>query len=144
MADVLDVVKGKDVLLSISTNTETPAYSVLVCQINGGLAGTRDVQTTTTKNCGTAKSGGSPNYTVTGTLLANTTPGVGELSADDLLALFESGDSFLFKFAHSTTPADLYRQGAGFFSSYSETYNDGENVSADFTIEVEGSLDLVP
>lgn len=141
MAETVNSIKGKEVLLYISTNTTTPAYSILVCQINGGLSGSRDVNTQSTK-CGTAKAGGEPNYTVTGSLAANTDPDTGEISADALIALFDSGDSFLFKIAHETTPANIYRQGTGFFSSYNETYNDGEVVTADFTIEVEGGIDI--
>lgn len=140
MANPVDNINADDVLLSISTNLVAPAYSTVVCLINGGLSGSREVTTQSTR-CGTAKSGGAPNYTVTGSLAANSAPGGSELSADDLIALFDSGDSFLFKLAHATTPADYYRQGTGFFSSYNETANDKEMVTADFTIEVEGSLD---
>lgn len=140
MAVTANSLKGKEVFIHISTNLVTPAYSVLVCQINGGLSGSRDVNTQSTK-CGVAKAGGEPNYQVTGSLAANTAPGTGEISADDLIALFESGDSFLFKLAH-TTPANYYRAGTGFLSNYSETANDGETVNADFTIEVEGGIDI--
>lgn len=141
-ADVANNLDGKDVFIHISTNLVTPAWSLLVCQINGGLNGSRDVQTQQTK-CGTAKSAGSPNYQLTGSLAANSTPDTGEISADDLIALFESGDSFLWKLAH-TTPANYYRSGTGFFSSYNETANDGEMVQADFTIDVEGGVDITP
>jgi hypothetical protein len=143
MASPVDNIKADDVLLSISTNLVTPAYSTLVCLINGGLSGSRDVTTQSTR-CGTAKAGGAPNYTISGSLAANANPGGSEMSADDLIALFESGDSFLFKLAHASTPANYYRQGTGFLSSYNETANDKEMVTADFTIEVEGSIDITP
>jgi hypothetical protein len=143
MASPVDNIDSEDVLMSISTNLVTPAYSEIVCLISGGLSGSREVTTQTTR-CGTAKSGGSPNYTITGSLAVNSAPGGSEISADDLIALFDSGDSFLFKLAHATTPADYYRQGTGFFSSYNETASEKGMVTADFTIEVEGSLDLVP
>lgn len=141
MADVADNIKADDVLLSISTNTETPAYSTLVCLISGGLNGSADV-TTQSSRCGTGKARGSTNWTITGSLMANAAPGGSELSHDDLIALMQSGDSFLFKLAHATTPADYYRQGTGFLSSYNETANDKEMVQAEFTIEVEGNLDI--
>lgn len=140
MADVVNSIKGKDVIIAISTNLVTPAWLTIVCRINGGLGGTRDVQTQST-TCGTAKSPGEPNYTITGSGLANTTPGGSEMSAEELIALFESGDSFLWKMA-SLTPADYYRSGTGFLSNYNETTNDGENVGFDFTIEVEGGVDI--
>lgn len=140
MADVVNHLKGKDVGISISTNLVTPAYKLAVCRINGGLSGTRDVQTQST-TCGVSKSAGEPNYTITGSIMVNTSPGGSELSHEELIALFDSGDDFLFKVEHST-PADYYRQGTGFLSNYSETYNDGENVLAEFTIEVQGTIDV--
>jgi len=143
MADAALNIDGKQVLLSISTNTETPDYKTVVCSVDNGLSGSRDVNSVSTK-CGTVKAGGSPNYTVTGSLAANSAPESDEMSADALLALFESGDDFLFKMAHITTPADYYRAGTGFFSSYNETANDTDLVRADFTIEVKGGLDLTP
>jgi hypothetical protein len=43
------------------------------------------------------RQGRTSNYTVTGSLAANTTPGSTEMSSDDLIALFESGVDFLAK-----------------------------------------------
>lgn len=137
MANAADNIDGKLVVMSISTNLDTPSYKSVVCKVDNGLAGTRNVQTVETA-CGTAKAGGSPNYTVTGSLAANTNPGGTEMSADDLIALFESGDDFLFKLDDG---ADYYRQGQGFFSAYNETANTGDVVRADYTIEVKGSVD---
>lgn len=143
MAETSNSIKGSVIILSISTDTVTPDYKSVVCSINNGLKGTREVTTQSTK-CGTAKTGGSPAYTIDGSLAANTSPGATEMSHNDLIALFESGDSFLFKMEDTGTPANYYRQGQGFFSAYNETANDGENVLADFTIEVEGSVDSTP
>lgn len=141
MADVTNSIEGRGVILSISTNLVTPAYKEVVCSIDNGLSGTRDVNTQSTK-CGVIKGKGQPNYTITGSLAANHTPESDEVSADELIALFDSGANFLFKLADATTPANYYRQGTGFFSDYNETANDGSNVEADFTIEVIGSLDI--
>lgn len=140
MADTANGVKGKFVILSISTDIVTPAYKDVVCSIDNGITGSRNVTTTETK-CGTSKAGGSPSYTVTGSLSANSAPGATEMSADDLQALFDSGDDFLWKLAHSTTPTEYYRQGQGFFSSYNETANIGDDVKADFVIEVTSAID---
>jgi hypothetical protein len=143
MASTADGVKGKYVILSISTNLVTPAYKDVVCSIDNGITGSRNVTTTETK-CGTSKAGGSPSYTVTGSLSANSAPGVSEISADDLQILFDSGAEFLWKMAHLTTPGDYYRSGQGFFSSYNETANNGDDVKADFVIEVTSAVDVTP
>lgn len=140
MADPVNNLKGKLALLSISTNLVTPAYKVVVCSIDNGISGSRNVTTTETK-CGTSKAGGSPNYTVTGSLSANSAPDTDEMSADDLQALFDSGAEFLWKIEDSVTPANYFRQGQGFFSAYNETANNGDDVKADFTIEVTSTID---
>jgi hypothetical protein len=141
MADPVNSIDGSLVILSISTNTTTPAYKEVVCSINNGLSGSRDVKATQTK-CGTAKSPGSPNYTLSGNFAANKTPGATEISHEVLAGLFDSGADFLFKLAHITAPTDYYRQGTGFLSSYNETANNGEVVQGDFTVEVKGSPDF--
>jgi hypothetical protein len=143
MADVKDKIDGKVVILYISTNTVTPAYDSVVCKIDGGLAMTSNVNTVE-NSCGIAKARGAANYSITGSLAANTAPGTGELSAEDLIVLADSGAEFLWKYADDPTTPNLYRQGTGFFSSYSETYNYGDVVKADFTIDVIGSVDVTP
>lgn len=133
-------IKGNLVRLSISTNLETPAYLDLVCTIDKGLSMSRDVTTTVT-DCGTSKAGGASNSTITGSLEANTAPEATEMSSEELLALMLSGDTFLWKMAHMSTPADYYRAGTGFLSAYNETANTTDSVKADFTIEVIGDVD---
>lgn len=136
MANAADTIDGKIVELKISTNLVTPSYKSVVCSIDNGLTGSSNVQTTDTK-CGQAKSRGTSNRTVTGSLAANTAPGTGEMSADDMDALFTSGDSFLWEL---TDGADYTRKGEGFLSAYNETANNGDVVKADFTIEVKGNV----
>lgn len=136
MANAEDTIAGKQVLLSISTNLVTPSYKTVVCKIDNGLTGSANVQTTETA-CGTAKARGSASRTVTGSLAANTAPGGTEMSADDLDALFTSGDDFLWKLTDGTA---YTRTGQGFLSAYNETANTGDVVKADFTIEVKGDV----
>lgn len=136
MANAADTIDGKIVELKISTNLTTPSYKSVVCSIDNGLTGSSNVQTTDTK-CGQAKSRGTSNRTVTGSLAANTAPGIGEMSADDMDALFTSGASFLWQL---TDGADYTRTGEGFLSAYNETANNGDVVKADFTIEVKGDV----
>jgi hypothetical protein len=136
MADASKTIDGK-LNLSIATNLTTPVYKSVVCKIDSGLSGSADVNTVVTA-CGTAKARASSNYTVTGSLAANTTPGSTEMSSDDLIAIFDSGADFLWKLDDGTS---YYRQGTGFLSSYNETVNTGDVVRADFTIDVKGSVD---
>jgi hypothetical protein len=138
MADLANSIEGSLVTLSISTNLVTPAYLSVVCAINNGLSSSADVTTVDTK-CGTSKSRGSANYTSDGSFVANHTPGAGEMSADAMIALMDSGANFLFKM--EDVDGNYYRAGTGFFSSYNETANNKENVQGDFTIEVIGSVD---
>lgn len=140
MADLANSIEGSVVTLSISTNLVTPAYKDVVCAINNGLSSSADVTTVDTK-CGSSKARGSASYTLDGSFVANHTPGGSEMSADDLIALMDSGANFLFKMEDTGTPANYYRAGTGFFSSYNETANNKENVQGDFTIEVIGSVD---
>jgi hypothetical protein len=137
MASAADTINGRDVILSIATNLTTPVYKSVVCSIDNGLTGSSNVQTSDTK-CGQAKARGTSNRTVTGNLAANTAPATGEMSADDLDALFESGVDFLFKLDDGS---DYYRAGTGFLSTYNETANTGDVVKADFVIEVKGAID---
>jgi hypothetical protein len=137
VADAALTISGKDVILSISTNLVTPDFKDVVCSIDNGITGSTNVQTTDTK-CGQAKARGTSNRTVTGNLAANTTPATGEMSSDDLEALFESGADFLWQLDDGT---DYYRAGTGFLSTYNETANTGDVVKADFVIEVKGAVD---
>lgn len=141
MAAVTDSLDGSAVLLSISTNLTTPVYKTLVCAINNGLKGTRNVTSKSSK-CGTAKSAGEPNYTLDGSFVANKTPLSTEMSHEAMIALFDSGADFLFKLADAVTPTNYFRQGQGFLSSYNETANNEDTVDGDFTIEVKGSPDF--
>lgn len=136
MASAEDTLNGIDTLLKISTNIATPDYKTVVCSIDNGLTGSANVQTTDTK-CGIAKSRGAANRTATGSLAANTAPATGEMSANELDALFTSGADFLFEIVNGT---ELIRKGTGFLSGYNETYNNGDVVKADYTIEIKGNV----
>lgn len=140
MANATNTISSKLVVISISTDTVTPSYKSVVCSISKGLSGSADVTSQAT-DCGTAKSRGSVSWTIEGSFAANTSPSGTEMSHDDLIALMQSGDDFLFKLADSVTPANYYRQGTGFFSSYNESGEVNGYIQGDFTIEVKGDLD---
>lgn len=135
-ADAKNTIDARQVLLKISTNLVTPSYKSVVCSIDNGLTGSSNVQKTDTK-CGQAKSRGTTDHTVTGSLAANTAPdSTTEMSADDLIALFESGADFLWELIAT----GYTRKGTGFLGAYNETANTGDVVKADFTIEVKGGI----
>ena len=141
MADTANSIKSSALILSISTNLDTPAYSSVVCMLSAELSGSRDVTTVSTW-CGSSKAGGTPNWTFSGELVLNTDPDPDdELSSAQLIALFESGDNFLWKLAHATTPADYFRSGTGFLSSYSESAPEDDTIRSSFTVEVIGAVD---
>jgi hypothetical protein len=131
---------GKDVTLSISTNLVTPAYLAVVCAEDSTLDGSTEVNSRDTK-CGVLKSFGNTSWTLTGSAVANTTPTVGEMSADEVLTVFQDSTEVLFKLEDAA--GGIYRQGRGTFSAYSESHPSADLVAFDFTLEVDGDIDIV-
>lgn len=142
MADINDKIASNDVLLAISTNLDTPAYKDVVCGQDINIDWSKDVTVLRTK-CGVAKSAGEPSITITGTGIANTSPGGTELSADELAAIMQGTADVLVRIQDETTPANYYRQGQGLMTAYGEDAALDGSVTFDFTIEISGSLDLV-
>lgn len=131
---------AKLVALSISTNLVTPAYKEVICATDTGLSGDTDISTVDTK-CGLKKSPGSTNWTMNVSGVADLAPGGSQMSANDLITLAQNGTRFLVKVADTGGTPTYYRQGEAFFSSYNETANNGESVSFDATLEIDGDVD---
>lgn len=143
MADAANKISSNDVLLAISTNLETPAYKDVVCGQDIDIDWSKDITTLKTK-CGTVKAAGEPSVTITGTGVANTTPGGSEISADDIAGIMQGNSDVLVRVQDETTPANYYRQGQGTMTAYSESAPLDGAITFDFTIEVSGSLELAP
>lgn len=134
---------SKLVALSISTNLVTPSYKEVVCATDTGLNMDVDVSTVDTK-CGVKKSPGSANITMNISGVAEFAPTSTQMSANTLFDLGQNGTRFLVKIADTAVTPTYYRQGEAFFSSYNETANNGEQVSFDATLEIDGDVDITP
>lgn len=130
---------GKDVTLEISTNLVTPAYKAVVCAEDSTLNGSTEVNSRDTK-CGVLKSFGNTSWTLEGSGVANSTPETDEISADEILTIFQDSTPVLFKL--SDAGGAIYRQGQGTFSAYSESHPSADLVSFDYTLEVDGDIDI--
>ena len=136
----LTKIAGKDVDFQISTNLVTAAWKKVVCGTDLTLDGSVDTTTTTTK-CGTLKARGSVSWTASGSAVANSTPGTNEISATDVLTLFQAGTPVLFKIAHVTTESVAYYAGQGTFSAMTINAGVDDNLAFDWTLEVDGDID---
>jgi hypothetical protein len=134
-------IEGKLVKLEISTNLVTPAYKMVVCAEDSTLDGSTDVNTRNTK-CGVFKSNGNVSWTLSGSGVANATPDSDELSADEILTLFQDSTNVLWKLTHETGDTIIYREGQGFFSAYSEGHPADDLVGFDYTLEVDGTIEI--
>ncbi len=105
MADINNKISSNDVLIAIATNLVTPVYKDVVCGQDINIDWSKDVTVLRTK-CGVAKSAGTPSITITGTGIANHTPGGTELSADDLAAIMQGTTDVKVRVQDQTTPAN--------------------------------------
>ncbi len=143
MALTSNGIVGKTVILSISTDLTTPAYKAVVCSSDDiTLSGGTEAATTIVTRCGTAKTAGTPSYSLNFAGLHNSlVTAASELSGNELAALKASGASFLWKMA-GAVPADFYRQGTGVLGTYDETAPMDGFARFSGTIEVSGVVDL--
>jgi hypothetical protein len=137
----LTKIEGKLVDVQVSTNLVTPAWKKPVCGTDLSLDGSVDTTTVTTK-CGSLSSRGSVAWVLTGSAIANATPGTNEISASDMGTFFQNGTQLLVKMAHTTTEALFYASAPGTVTAM--TFNAGvsDNLSYDFTITLDGDLDF--
>jgi hypothetical protein len=134
-------IQGDLVGLFISTDGGTTKLEV-VCAENSGVDGSRDVNSKRTK-CGVIKGFGPASWTMTGSGVANTTPGTGKASAQTLIAAFQNETPLSIYLIHAVDDALYYREGAGQLSRYTETANTGDTVNFDFTFDIAGNLVIV-
>lgn len=145
MADVNDSIDGSVINLEISTALVTPVWKTVVCSTEDiGIAGATEGSNTVNTRCGVKKSKGRASWSISGSGAANRTVGGTEMSADELLTLFQDKTDFLVRVQDDATPADYYRSGQGVLSEYNETSPIDGIVGFDFNIEVSGDLDITP
>jgi hypothetical protein len=132
-----------NIAVSISTNLTTPAWKEIVCMEDHTLDGKTNVTKRKTR-CGNLTFTDSPEWSVTNSGAANLTPATGtEASVQELATIFQDQTPFLVKLEHRTDPTKYYRSGQGLLTSYTETGKQGDAVGFDFTIDVDGDLDLL-
>lgn len=133
-------IAGKLVKLQISTDGGT-TFKTVVCAEDSNLDGSTEVNSRDTK-CGVLKSFGNTSWTLTGSGVANATPEATEVSADEILTMFQDTTTVNFKITHDTGDTIIYRTGAGSFSAYSESHPSADLVDFDYTLEVDGDIDI--
>lgn len=136
-----------DVLgLWYSTVLDTPVWIEIVCGDAFSIAGSTDVNTKKTF-CGVIKTVSPPDFTISGSGVANTAPDAGtQGSANEIMGLFQAQTPVKLKIAYRTGTSLIYRttNGTAYLSSYNETYNVGEAVAFDFEFSVSEDFDLTP
>lgn len=133
-------IQGDVVGVWASTDGGT-TWKEIVCAENTGVDGSRDVNSKRTK-CGVIKGYGPASWQITGSGAANSAPGTGKASSQDLIGWFNDETPLTMKVAHATDAALYYRSGAGQLSKYTETANSGDAVAFDFTFDISGALTI--
>ena len=137
----LTKISGSLVGVFISFDLVTPAWKEISCEAETTtLNGASTTNTTRTKRCGPLKSVAFDGWTLSGAGVANATPTVTEVSADDLLTTTQDATRVLVKVAETVDDELYYRQGAGYFSAYAEDAPEGQDVTFTYTIEIDGNL----
>jgi hypothetical protein len=137
----LTKIPGNLVDFQISTALVTPVWKKIVCGTDASLDGSVDTTSVATK-CGTLKARGSVSWTASGSAVANQTPGANEVSVSEVSTMFQAGTQVRFKMAHVTTESIFYAEGQGTFSAATLSAGVEDNLSFDWTLEVDGDIDF--
>ena len=134
-------VQANQVPFAISTDGgET--FKTLVCKQQGSLS-TSSSSNIEESDCGAAVGLGTFQWSVDFSGLANVTPDTAtEMSAKELLTIAQSQTKINIKWltGDGSSDSNLYREGAGYITSYGETYNTGSKVGFSITVQGEGAL----
>jgi hypothetical protein len=123
----------------IAISTDGITYKNVVCKKLSGLT----INNTLVKDetdCGTLISTGASDISFTGEFILNTTPnGASEWGSDKVIEWVTSKTLIYIKF---TSGSLYYRQMQGYLSQYGETLAQGGKVSATFTFNGSGDIDI--
>jgi len=126
-------------LLSIDPAGAT-AYDNIVCLLNYSFNGTTETNDANTF-CGPDSSAGNVTVTIPFTAVTLLDPLTGKISAPDIFDLWNTGASFSWEIGPATpTTGDMVKTGMGYFSSYTETYDEGAFGQFSGTITVSGAV----
>jgi len=137
-------IQGKDSLFEISTDGTT--YKVLVCEVDNSLKGTADTTKEKTK-CGPITGINTPDYTISGNAVTNSTPGASEVSYKDVQGWFNANTKLYFRLQSPAVgelnPGEAYyHAGQGYFNSLGLASTSGETVKFDWEFTVTGELTI--
>lgn len=137
-------IQAKDAILKLSTDGTT--YKEVVCEIGNTYNRERSTNSVETKCYGGVArvSVGAKSGTIDFTGLFETQPSSTQISAEEVQDYFENATYVYFKLETPSGGADRYRQGRGYITSTTEDAQIGENVTIDFTLVIDGDVDLAP
>lgn len=135
------LIQSNLVPLMISTDSGVTYKSVL-CKKSFNFNGTTPVNAEET-DCGVSKGLGAIDWTVDFEGLVNTTPTTPtEMSAKQISDLWLAQTLVLVKFTTGSGGSNVYRQGSGYITDYTETNQVGNLISFTFTLNGVGSPDF--
>lgn len=135
-------INGIDVVLKVSTDNIT--FKSFICEISSSLDLSRNSNQVETKcDSGVA-------YTTLGALTGSipfsgvfeTYPSASQVSANEMIGYLINKTYLYWKLENPSGGALMYRQGAGYVTSFSETYNVGELVQCEGEISIDGTVDI--
>jgi hypothetical protein len=146
MANINNTISGDIIGIAISTVLDTPVWKDIVCSMGTTSAtfGTEGGATVVTR-CGVARSAGRSSNSVAFEGLHNKTITSGsEVSANELAAIKQAGQTIRVRIQATDTPANYYREAQAVLGDYSEDSPVGDFVTFRGTFNVQGDFDLVP
>ena len=137
-------IQGKDIDLYIST-VLTPGSEVwkkLICLETLDVNWSRAVNKRQTR-CGTKVGLGVLDVQITGTGVADDAPAAGEVSIKEMEGFINGSTQVAVKANHATT-SKYFVGGLGYLTAHSETAPSDNTLDFNFTLDLVGTIDLVP
>lgn len=137
-------IQGSSVTLQLRQNGTTGAYLNVVCETTSSLSGSASVSTEVTK-CNTLTSVSSPTITFSVEGIAETVPGSGNVSVEDMLLWFTNNTLLDIKYEDPEgSGTNFYVQGAGYMTEFGITSPSEGNVSFTASFQLTGTIDITP
>ena len=135
-------ISAKDTVLQLSADGVT--YKTVVCEIGHTFNRERSTNSVETKCYGGVAyvSVGAISGSIDFTGLFETQPSATQVSADDILGFIENGTYLYWKITAGLSGDERYRQGNGYVTSDSEDAQIGDNVGFNFTLIIDGAVDI--
>jgi predicted secreted protein len=135
-------IKSKDILLSYNTGTpEIPVWKIVACSTSDGFSLATDAVAVNNKCQGdwAAALPGDKSWSFSNSSYAQKTPGLNQISQDELFDLQSTGEVGEWKL-ESIVPGDYLRQGQGWVSALSETADTGDYLQFELSITGTGPV----